>query len=206
MTPENLAPRQIALLKDIAHLGMRRAGDALCRMLRQPVDIRVPSLRISPLTDAPEFLQHGQVLAVHLGLQGDAKGDILFLLPEETARYVLEKLLGRGAFTRFDDPMAGSTLLEIGNILASAFLAALDDRLRMSLLPSPPRLIILPPSELLERFAEPEGTDGGRVLLLETTFSLDGDNRSLPGHFCLRPSSGTLPELLKAAQSAANGG
>ncbi len=204
MNLRSLSTSQLESLREIARYGMNQAAGALSQLLGQSVQIRVPSVQLGRLKGVPEFIMGppDRILAIYLKLLGDAQGDLLFLLPEQSARTLICQLLRQDPPPEFDDPLARSTLLEIGNILASAFLAALDNLLKMSLIPSIPELQILGADELLERLST-EGEPHREMLLLETAFVLPGkSDYGCLGYFCLRPATASLPALLQAARQA----
>ena len=90
--------------------------------------------------------------------------------------------------------MQCSALKEVGNILASAYLSALGDLLRMTLIPSVP-LLSMDRAEIVIGHALADfGEVSGMTLLLETEF-FSSDER-INSQFFLLPAPSSLNAIL----------
>ena len=134
------------------------------------------------------------VVGVFLRVYGSAPGNILFLLPAESAFYLVDMLMGKKhGETQNLDFMDESALMEIGNILAGAYLNALFNLTKLSLLPSIPALAVDMAGAILSVVLIQMGD---HALVIETEFTTDQEG--IKGHFFLVPDPGSLDTILTA--------
>ncbi len=126
--------------------GMSRAAEMLSRLLRQQVKIEVAGNSLFAADLVAEQEGH---LGVYMPISGELRGGLLLALPEESAGWMSRQLLGMSGCDLLSEP-ASSTLKEVGNIIASAFLASIDSQLGVRALPEPPQLKIALAREWLE--------------------------------------------------------
>ena len=94
------------------------------------------------------------------------------------------------------DFMDESALMEIGNILAGAYLNALFNLTKLSLLPSIPALAVDMAGAILSVVLIQLGQMGDHALVIETEFTTDEEG--IKGHFFLVPDPGSLDTILAA--------
>lgn len=135
----------------LSEAGAKNAATALSQILGRPLRLSVPWARVLPLEKVKEMAGGASrvVCALSLKVYGEARGNLLVLFRREQLASLLEMVVPRHWETA---PGAGnghalndeerSALMEIGNILACAYLNALSDLLGVSLLPSIPGLAI----------------------------------------------------------------
>jgi len=196
----NLTDIQLDALKEIGNVGAGNAATALSQIINRKIDMTVPQVAIMPLGDVPDVVGGPEVMVagVFLRVFGPAPGSILFLLPRESAFYLVDTLMGRSALgvTKTLDDMDQSALLEIGNILAGAYLNALSYFTKFTLLPSIPALAMDMAGAILSVILTQLGQMGDHALVIETEFSTDNDG--VKGHFFLIPDPGSLGTILQA--------
>ena len=88
-----------------------------------------------------------------------------------------------------------SALMEVGNILASAYLNALGERLKMTLIPSVPVLSFDMAGAVLDFVLSEQGETGDLLFMIETEFTEDNDTFS--GHFFLMPDRAAVEVILR---------
>lgn len=147
MTEEflNLSNMQLDALKEIGNVGAGNSATALSQIINRKIDMTVPQVSIMPLGDVPDVVggSDAMVVGVFLRVYGLAPGSILFLLPRDSAFALIDMLMGREKGTTQElDFMDESALMEIGNILAGAYLNALSHFTKLTLLPSIPALAL----------------------------------------------------------------
>lgn len=185
---------ELKTLTKVCSLGMEHAAVALSQLMGKGVHIRVPRLQVLDAPGMTNLMESREVTALQLQILGNVRGSILILLLEENANRILELLLG-------EVPKAGAplsemeraTLMEVGNILASACLNALGNSLKMTLLPSVPALTSGDCREILKRAMEP-GSDGEKVVMIDTVFDVS-DSRC-GGSIFLMPAPTSLGAML----------
>jgi chemotaxis protein CheC len=192
-----LTERQLDALREIGNVGMGHAATALSRLTGKTVYLSVPRVMVLDTARIPESLgETGRMVAgIHLRMLGNARGDILMVFPLENATKMLETLVpqknpGVKALTELEL----SALKEVGNILASAYLNALGELLRMTLIPSVPVMSIDTVGAVVEHALAEFGEVGGKTLLLETEF-FNSDER-VNSQFFLLPDRSSLEIIL----------
>lgn len=195
----NLSPLQLDALREVGNVGAGNAATALSQIINSKIDMTVPQVAILPLGDVPDVVggPDAMVAGVYLRVFGPAPGSILFLLPRDSAFYLVDMVMGRErGYTQHLDSMDESALLEIGNILAGSYLNALSFFTKFTMLPSIPALAIDMAGAILSVILIQLGQMGDHALVIETEFTSEGDG--VKGHFFLIPDPGSLGTILTA--------
>ena len=195
----NLSSIQLDALKEIGNVGAGNSATALSQLINRKIDMTVPQIAIMPLGDVPDVVGGPDVMVagVYLRVFGPAPSSILFLLPRDSAFYLVDMLMGREqGHTTTLDSMDESALMEIGNILAGAYLNALSHFTKLTLLPSIPALAMDMAGAILSVILIQLGEMGDHALVIETEFTTENDG--VKGHFFLIPDPGSLSTILAA--------
>jgi chemotaxis protein CheC len=130
---------------------------------------------------------------------GDLTGRTLVLFPISSARFLCDILLRRptGGTTDFEK-MEQSSIKEVGNILASAYMNALSDFMGMMLVPSVPSLVIDLSAAILTTTYLNFGHDRDYVFCVDTRFRFEDGSAPLRGHFLLLPDMPSLRAIFDA--------
>jgi len=202
MSFNQLTERQLDVLQEVSNIGMGHAATALSQLLRRTIHLHVPRVTVTGFDEVPALLGGAErvVAGVILQVLGAARGDILMIFPLESAERLLAELVG----THEDDPLAtdlgASTLLEVGNILASAYLNALGQMLGKILIPSVPRMAVDMAGAVVDGILIELSRSGDLALMLETEFYGEpGAVEPIRGHFFLLPDPDTLDVILQLA-------
>lgn len=192
---------QLDAFREISTVGMGHAATVLSQMIGQRVELRVPEVRVVPISAVADCLGGSNKLMVGIYLQilGQARGTIMLLLPESSAWHLCDRLLGRATEIASLDENCISTLKEVGNILASAYLNAVGDLLQRTLIPSVPSLSRDRVEVLVDPILIDLGRSGDLALMVETEFGggLGGD-RPITGQFFMVPDPQTFDTFLAA--------
>ncbi|KMY49469.1 chemotaxis protein CheC [Peribacillus loiseleuriae] len=135
------------ILKEIGNIGAGHAATSLSTILGRKMNMNVPHVRILSFNEMIELAGGPEtvVASVFLRIEGDAQGNMFFILPLEQAARFIEQMTGTEAFS-FDHlpipELALSALSELGNILSGSYLSSLSDFTKLSLYPSVPALCI----------------------------------------------------------------
>ena len=195
----NLSLTQLDALKEIGNVGAGNSATALSQLINRKIDMTVPQIAIMPLGDVPDVVggPDAMVAGVFLRVYGPAPSSILFLLPRDSAFALVDMLMGReqGTTTSLNS-MDESALMEIGNILAGAYLNALSHFTKLTLLPSIPSLAMDMAGAILSVILIQLGEMGDHALVIETEFTTENDG--VKGHFFLIPDPGSLSTILAA--------
>ena len=197
----DLKESQLDAMREVANIGAGHAATALSQMTNRTIMINVPRVKIKPLEDAGDMLgPPDQVVAsVLMHMMGDLTGRAMLLFPEPAALVLCDYLFRRerGTTTAFGE-MEQSSLKEVGNILASAYLNALSDFMGMMLVPSVPSLVIDLSGAILTSAHLNFGHDREYALCVETSFRSEGSTESMAGHFLLLPDVASLRSIFDA--------
>jgi chemotaxis protein CheC len=192
-----LSELQRDALREVGNIGAGHAATALSQMLNRTVRISEPSIQILKFGElGTRFGDPDQEFAaVHMAILGDAPGQMLVLFDREQAVGFVQAFISRlvGDIQLFDS-IADSTLKEIGNIIAGAYLTALMSLTGTNLLPSIPTLSSgTARATFGALFGIPPDQE---VFLIETGFLEGGPATS--GQFILIPDAGSLQPLFSA--------
>ena len=141
----NLDSAQMDSLQELANIGAAHSATTLSQMVNSQIDMSVPEINVVDISQVGEFLGDEMTTMVIFELQGDVPhgGYLVLHFPRESAIRTANILLGGSQ--NLDHPlneMDQSAILEVGNIMISAFLTASSDLLGFMMLPSPPHLIV----------------------------------------------------------------
>jgi len=195
----NLSADQLDALREIGNVGAGNSATALSQIISRKIDMTVPKVEIMPLGDVPDVVggPDAMVVGVFLRVYGLAPGSVLFLLPRDSAFYLIDMLMGKERGTTKNlDFMDESALMEIGNILAGSYLNALSHFTKLTLLPSIPALALDMAGAILSVVLVQLGQMGDHALVIETEFLSEDDG--IRGHFFLIPDPGSLNTILAA--------
>ena len=133
------------VLKEIGNIGSGNAATALAKLLGKKVDMKVPQIRIMGFSEINETLGGAEtpVAGILLGVLGDIKGFILFVLEQDAAEMLVNILMGREPGEKVEyDELTTSALKEVGNILTGSYLSALSALTGLKIKPDVPALAI----------------------------------------------------------------
>ncbi|WP_028535530.1 chemotaxis protein CheC [Paludibacterium yongneupense] len=136
----DLSALQHAALLELLNGGCRDAKTALSAMRREPIELSLSDVRLQPRAAAVAALVRrdaGLVYGVMQELGGELGGNAVFVLPRDQGLGLVQLLLGRRLQPNTLSALEQEALLEVGNVILGALLAALSDKLD---LPSPSAL------------------------------------------------------------------
>lgn len=200
MTDElNLSANQLDALREIGNVGAGNSATALSQVINRRIDMNVPKVAMVPLEAVPDLVggPDAVVVGIFLRVYGKAPSNILFLLPQKSAFYLVDTLMGKPhGQTRKLDAMDESALMEIGNILSGAYLNAFFTFTKITMLPSIPALAMDMAGAILNVVLAQLGQMGDQALVIETEFLSEDDG--INGQFFLVPDPGSLETIINA--------
>lgn len=192
-------------LREVANIGAGHAATALSLMTDTRIMVSVPTITVAPLKDLAPMVAatEAQIAVIPMEMRGSLDGHTILVFPLSTAHRLAALMLHRATVDADDlTALEASALTEAGNILAGAYMTALSEFLRMTLLPSPPSLIVGNAQQVLAETAEQSGHKHGYVVCVETQFVIDDIGEFLPGYFLLLPDARSLGAMLAAIHVA----
>lgn len=189
---------KLDVLKEVGNIGAGHAATALSRILNQPVDMSVPTVSLVPFEEIADRVGGSEqvVIAVFLRVEGDAPGNMFFIIREDSAKRLLRNLLSIESEEGTYSEMELSALNEIGNILAGSYLSSLADFTKLSMAPTVPSLAIDMAGAILSYGLLQFGQMGDAALLIETKF-LEGRD-TVEGQFFLIPDPESFEKIFRA--------
>lgn len=193
---------QYDVLKEIGNIGAGNATTALSKLINSKVDMRVPKVNLIGFSELAASIggEEATMMGILLSLSEDIKGMMLFMLDLKSATKLLNMMLtNMGApekreYEEFNE-MHLSALNEIGNIITGAYLSALSDLTRLSIVASVPHLQIDMAGAILSLPAIEFGKIGDKVLYIETTFNEESE---INGYFILVPELDSYDRILES--------
>jgi chemotaxis protein CheC len=182
---------QLDALRELANIGAGNASTALSGMLGRPVDLRVPDVRVIPMSSAVEAIgpPESEITGIALGVDGDMPSIVLMLLAPYDAD-VLCGLLGLEPGSE----LAESALGEIGNVVGTSYLNALAGMTGLAIEPTPPATATDMLGSLVEAVLATRAAVSDDALLLDSRMVVEGEGCSIA--FLLVPDHGGAGELL----------
>ena len=195
---DQLTSMEIDTLREIGSIGTGNAATALSQMLGKEVRITMPEVRIMGYNEAIEWIGGPEAVTagVLVKMSGDVGGIMLSVQKLELVNFILETMLGQGIGSY--EELAGleqSALIEIGNIMISAFVTALSGLAGININLTVPAFAVDMQGAIL---AVPMAEYGGMSDYLMTiggNFVCNG--QEIPSHLLLSPDLRSLDFLLR---------
>ena len=195
---EQMSSLEIDTLREIGSIGTGNAATALSQMLGKEVRITLPEVRIMGYNEAIEWMGGPEAVTagVLVKMSGDMGGIMLSVQKLELVNIILEAMLGKG-IQSYEElaELQQSALIEIGNIMISAFVTALSGLARINVNLTVPAFTVDMQGAIL---AVPMAEYGGMSDYLMTiggNFVCDG--KEVPSHLLLSPDLRSLNFLLR---------
>ena len=169
---------------------------ALSQMLQCKVDMKVPQVRLLEFSEVGDMIggEEQIMVGVLLGVEGDITGSMMFMVQEDSARHLIQKItmgmLPEG--TEFEE-MGLSAMREVGNIITGAYLNSLSTLTNLKIYPTPPALTVDMAGAILSVPAIQFGIFGDKILMIQSQFY---DEIELDGYFILIPDLESYAKIL----------
>ena len=196
---ESMDDIEFDVLTEIGNIGAGNATTALSQLINARIDMRVPKVELLTFAELAEVIGGAETLVagILLSLEGDIQGSMLFILESNSARLLVQQLMGcKDDSTEQFTEMETSALQEIGNIISGAYLSAISSLTNMLITASVPSLAFDMAGAILSVPAIEFGKLGDKALLIESQFKdMDVD---ISGYFILIPTLDSYSKILKS--------
>ncbi len=129
-------------LKEVANIGASHAATALSKMINKDIDIDVPKIEITPLSETINCVKDEKIgVGIYLQITDTLPSYVLLIMPKESAFALAGLLTGENDETKnILSEMDQSALKEVANIIMCAFFDSITALIDVPLVPSPPAL------------------------------------------------------------------
>lgn len=185
------------VLRELGNIGAGNATTALAQMMQCKVDMAVPKVQLLEFKELGEAMvgEETVMAGIYLGIEGDIKGSIMFLLEKKAAKHLVGKLMGMETEGEEFTEMEFSALKEVGNIITGSYLNSLSSITNLAIYPSVPDLTVDMAGAILSVPAIEFAALGDRMLMIQTQFF---DEMVLDGYFILIPDLDSYGRMLAA--------
>ena len=192
-----LNSQQRDALRELGNIGAAHAATTLSTMLMSNIEMEVPDISVIDISKIHEHVGDELSAIVMFQITGEVSGGgyVLLHIPKNSVIRLTNAMLGMTDLDRELTEMDESALLEIGNIMVSAFLDATATLLSIVMLPSPPSMIIdMPHAAFQTILAMQEFAEINQVVIFRT--ELHSDQHKISSNLFLLPNKPMLDEIL----------
>ena len=196
-----LSTIQADAIQELGNIGAAHAATTLSQMLGSTIEMSVPAVTVVDLSHLADYMGEESAAMVAFELQGDIShgGYILFYITRESAVRMTNTMLGLTETNRPLSEMDESALLEVGNIMVSAFLDATAELLGFVMLPSPPSLTIDMAHAAMQSLIAQMQEETNEVLLFST--ELFCEEYKVDSDIIMMPERSTLNKIIELLEN-----
>jgi chemotaxis protein CheC len=196
-----LSSVQADAIQELGNIGAAHAATTLSQMLGSTIEMSVPAIKVVDLAQLGNYMGEESAAMVAFELQGDIPhgGYILFYITRESAIRMTNTMLGMTETSRPLNEMDQSALLEVGNIMVSAFLDATAELLGFIMLPSPPALTIDMAHAAMQSLIAQMQEETDEVLLFST--ELVCEEHKIDSDIIMMPERSTLLRIIELLEN-----
>lgn len=200
-----LSTVQADAIQELGNIGAAHAATTLSQMLGSTVEMSVPAIKAIDLADLGNYMGEEPAALVAFELQGEIPhgGYVVFYISRESAIRLTNTMLGMTEMDRTMNEMDESALLEVGNIMVSAFLDATAELLGFVMLPSPPALTVDMAHAAMSSLIAQMGEEVDEVLLFST--ELVCAEHKVDSDIIMMPESSTLARIVELMENMMKG-
>jgi chemotaxis protein CheC len=196
-----LSAVQADAIQELGNIGAAHAATTLSQMVGSTVQMSVPGIKAIDISELGNFMGEESAALVVFELQGDIPhgGFVIFYITRESAIRLTNTMLGLTDMNRPMNEMDESALLEVGNIMVSAFLDATAELLGFVMLPSPPAMTIDMAHAAMSSLIAGLGEEIDEVLLFST--ELTCEEHKIDSDIIMMPETKTLARIVELLEN-----
>jgi len=196
-----LSEVQADAIQELGNIGAAHAATTLSIMLGSTIGMSVPAIKVVDLSQLGEYMGEESAAMVAFELQGEIPhgGYILFYITRESAVRLTNTMLGLTETNRPLGEMDQSALLEVGNIMVSAFFDATAELLGLVMLPSPPSLTVDMAHAAMQSLIAQLHEETNEVLLFST--ELVCEEHRIDSDIIMMPETSTLVRIVELLEN-----
>jgi len=196
-----LSAVQADAMQELGNIGAAHAATTLSQMVGSTVHMSVPAIKAVDIAELGNYMGEESAAMVVFELQGEIQhgGFVIFYITRESAIRLTNTMLGLTEMNRPMNEMDESALLEVGNIMVSAFLDATAELLGFVMLPSPPAMTIDMVHAAMSTLIAGMGDEVDEVLLFST--ELTCEEHKIDSDIIMMPESKTLAHMIELLEN-----
>ncbi|MCK9632727.1 MAG: chemotaxis protein CheC [Methanoregula sp.] len=200
-----LSTVQSDAIQELGNIGAAHAATTLSQMLGSTVEMSVPAIKAIDIAELGSYMGEESAAMVAFELQGEIPhgGFVIFYISKESAIRLTNTMLGMTDMDRAMNEMDESALIEVGNIMVSAFLDATAELLGFIMLPSPPALSLDMAHAAMASLVAQMGDDVDEVLLFST--ELVCEEHKIDSDIIMLPETATLKRIVELMENMMKG-
>ena len=199
---------QLDAIKEVGNIGTGNAATALSQLLSCMIDMDVPKADLVSIYSISEYYGTPEAVvgAVFVRSMGEFGCSLIFIQDEEDANLMVDLLLKQ----QFQDSvpedlpqeMIDSAIAEVGNIILSSFLNAINMLIGTQHQITPPGVAHDMLASILDVVASIFGQMGEMAVLVNTELRIGdhNDGRNISGNIVMLPDPDALELLLRKLQ------
>jgi chemotaxis protein CheC len=199
---------QLDAIREVGNIGTGNAATALSKLLSCMIDMDVPKADLVSIYSLAEYYgdPDAMVAAVFVRSLGDFGCSLIFIQNEEDSALMVNLLLKQqfGEIPKdFPEEMMDSAFAEVGNIILSSFLNAVNLLIGTEHQISVPGVAHDMLASILDVVASIFGQLGDMALVVNTALRVSGSDenkRNISGHIIMLPDPNALELLLRKLQ------
>ncbi|WP_067051243.1 MULTISPECIES: chemotaxis protein CheC [Methanofollis] len=196
-----LTALQTDALGELGNIGAAHAATTLSQMLMSQIEMDVPAVSIIDISKFYSVIDDECAALVVFQITGEAHGQgyVVLYMPQKSAVCLTNTMLGMNDMDREINDMDQSALIEVGNIMVSAFLDATAELLGIVMLPSPPSLCVDMAHAGIQSILADVAQDTDEVVIFRT--NLHNGQNEIEGTLLLFPDLTLLKNLVTLLES-----
>jgi chemotaxis protein CheC len=196
-----LSAVQADAIQELGNIGAAHAATTLSQMVGSTVQMSVPGIKAIDIAQLGNYMGEESAALVVFELQGEIQhgGFVIFYITRESAIRLTNTMLGLTDMNRAMNEMDESALLEVGNIMVSAFLDATAELLGFVMLPSPPSMTIDMAHAAMSSLIAGLGEEIDEVLLFST--ELTCEEHKIDSDIIMMPETKTLARIVELLEN-----
>lgn len=194
---------QLDILRHVCHTGMEHAAATISRLVGEAVIPGTTRIFPAETVKLPQFIRNREAIVTGISflMHGTVRGNLLIVIPLESAGIILGKLLLRTyPLAPPLSELERSAIMEVGNIFASACVDKLGESLKMTLVPSPPFLAVAPYGEIIHHFLVASGAADIPGQMSETAICSEDERFAFQCFFF--PTTSSLDQVFTVLETA----
>lgn len=202
----NFSHMQLDALREVGNIGAGNAATALSVMLARPVDMDVPKAEVVSIYDLADYYGDPLTLvsAVFVRSEGDFTCSLIFIQDEDEGRKLVDLLIDHQMGGMFEgeipEEMRDSALTEVGNIILSSFLNAINVLMGGTHSISVPGVAHDMLGSIVDVVASIFGQYEEHALIVDTALTVENLEGGISGKVVLLPDPGSIEVLLGKLQ------